>query len=179
MTQKINDEQMALITRIVKIHAPCYTVSGYEVEDIEQEGFIICFKAFAKWDGVRPLENFLVTCLSNRLKTFVRDKNRLQGGFARVSQLIQNPIDIEHVDWDTERSLITEDVVSSSVEYRDLLDAIDQYLPISLRKDYLLMQAGVKINRGRKKKIREYIAILFKELQGDTEELDELEDEYE
>jgi DNA-directed RNA polymerase specialized sigma24 family protein len=165
----IDEETMKLIQRVIDIHAPCYNVSGYELEDIKQEAFIICMGIIKKWDGIRPLENFLVISLSHRLKTFVRDKGKLQGGFADINQKIQSPIDIDNVDWDTERALISEDNVAADVDYRDLVRAIDQYLPISLRKDYLQMRAGVKINRSRQEKIRHYITLLLEELRGENE----------
>lgn len=169
MTRELGEETLEIITRMVNIHAPCYRVAGYELEDIKQEAYIICLGIYSKWDGVRPLENYLSISLSNKLKTLVRDKLKLQGSYADANQKIMSPIDLDLVDWNLEGALIGADNVSEDIEYRDLVKAIDQYLPVQLRRDYLQMMAGVPINRGRQNKIREYISLLLEELKGENQ----------
>lgn len=158
MSREITPEMMGVMERVIAIHAPCYEVAGYEVDDIKQEAFILCMNIIEKWDGIRPLENFLVVSLSRKLKSFVRDKRKLQGNYADINERIMRPIDIDSVDWDSERCLIEPDNVGASIEYGDLLRGIDGCLPVGLRGDYLRMRAGVEIGRGRQKKIREYIS---------------------
>ena len=161
---EMSEEVLATIMKVVSLQAGKYKILGYEREDIEQEGFIICASALPAWDGDRPLENFLAVHLSYRLKSLVRDKLKLQGRFAEVTKKVLTAVDIDSVNWDTERSLTSKDDVCSAVELRDIEATIDKYLPISLRKDYLKMKAGIKINRGRVKKIREFIEALLEEL---------------
>ena len=69
------DEQdvLDIIETICNRISPKYTFYGYTVDDIKQESFIICVEALNRYDGIRPLENFLSVNLSNRLKTFMRD----------------------------------------------------------------------------------------------------------
>lgn len=51
-----------------------YAISYFTEDDIFQESFIMAMEAYPRWDGVRPLENFITTHLSRRLKNFQRDK---------------------------------------------------------------------------------------------------------
>jgi len=169
---EITPEMMETINKVIAIQAPCYKVVGFDLDDIKQESFIICMKILEKWDGVRPLENYLSFSLSNKLKTLVRDKHKLQGGFADINYKIMSALDIDNIDWDNESSLISDDTTQQDMEYKDLIGKIDEYLPISLRRDYLLMKDGVHINRGRQKKIREYITMLIKELNGNGDDED-------
>ncbi len=163
---EITPEILSIILKVISIQAGRYKVIGYEREDIEQEAYIICAEALSKWDQIRPLENFLARHLSFRLKSLVRDKHKLQGKFADVTRKVMKAVDINSVNWDTESALIARDDVTEDVELRDILSKIDQYLPISLRRDYLQMKAGVKINRGRANKIRDFITALLEELDG-------------
>lgn len=156
--------------RIINIHAPCYKVMGYDLEDIKQEAFIIALKIYEKWDGERPFEHFLSFSLSNRLKTFVRDKHKLQGPYSDSNMRVLSPIGIDTVDWDTEKALIEIDMVSEETEYNDLISKIDEYLPVTLRRDYLQMKDGVKISKKRREEIRFFISNLIKELKGDNDE---------
>jgi DNA-directed RNA polymerase specialized sigma24 family protein len=51
----------ATIMKIAKRLAPKYVFSGYDVEDIEQEAFLIGIAGLDKYDTSRPLENFMYT----------------------------------------------------------------------------------------------------------------------
>ena len=69
------EEVISVIQRVCERSAPRYTFYGYEVKDIIQEANIICIEALERYDEKRPLENFLASNLSNRLKNFVRDNH--------------------------------------------------------------------------------------------------------
>lgn len=164
MANNITEEILSIILRVVDIQAGKYKIIGCDIDDIKQEAFIICMEALPRWDNERPLENFLAVNLSNRLKSLVRDKYKLQGRFADITKRVLGAVDIDSVNWDMEKSLTSTDDVYENVELRDIEATIDRYLPISLRKDYLRMKAGIKIHRGRAKKIRDFIQALIKEL---------------
>ena len=53
----------------------CYKFKfGYHTaDDMKQEARVFAWQGLEKYDGERPLENFLSVHLSNRLKNFVRD----------------------------------------------------------------------------------------------------------
>ena len=65
------EETLEKINLVVDRIAPKYSFSGYDVNDIKQEAFIICLDALNRYDQKRPLENFLAVNLSNRLKTLL------------------------------------------------------------------------------------------------------------
>lgn len=69
------DEVLDKIELVINRIAPKYTFHGYDLNDIKQEAFIICYEALERYDQKRPLENFLSVNLSNRLKNFIRDNN--------------------------------------------------------------------------------------------------------
>lgn len=165
----VTDDQLVIINKVIENQIGHYRVYGYDREDLKQEAFIICAEAISKWDKERPLENFLSVHLSFRLKTLIRDLYKTQGRFAETTKLMMTAISLDSVDWDTEQSLISEDRVSEQTELLDIIKKIDEYLPISLRRDYLKMKAGVKVNRGRVKKLKNFILSLLSELSGDLD----------
>src|SRR5210317_2085879 len=72
--QQPTKQQLETIMKVVNRIAPKYTFGYYDVDDIKQEAYIICFEALEKYDPSRPFENFISKHLSNRLKTLIRDK---------------------------------------------------------------------------------------------------------
>ena len=63
-----------VIEKVINRTCSKYTFGYYELDDIKQEAFIIAINALEKYDGVRPLENFLQVDLGNKLKNLKRDK---------------------------------------------------------------------------------------------------------
>ena len=83
------EETVEIIQRVVDRTAPKYTFYGYTVADMKQEAFIICMDALPRYDGERPLENFLAVHLSNRMKNFVRDNHFTQNDDPTRINIIQ------------------------------------------------------------------------------------------
>ena len=83
------DHAVEVITKVAKRLAPKYVFAGYDVEDIEQEAFLIGVAGLAKYDPSRPLENFMYTHINNRLKTFKRD-NFYRMDYGSSAQKIQD-----------------------------------------------------------------------------------------
>ncbi len=150
------------------MQASCYRIPGYEVEDMEQEAFMICADALERWDKVRPLENFLAFNLSRRMKTLVRDKLKLQSDHSRINRMLMTAADISLINTENEPSLIENDILED-IYAKDLLSKIDEYLPISLRADYLKIKAGIKVGAGRAKLVKEFLSVLLGELGGENE----------
>ena len=163
------------IQRVIKIHAPKYKIPGYEVEDIEQDAFILSLDALKIWDEkVGPFENFLTVFLSTRLISFTRLKLKLNSQSESVQKALLSASDIYSLDWDQQQSLVDKDSVIDNVEIEDIVRRVDEYLPVSLRKDFLKMRAGVTINRGRQKKIVAFVHSLLDSLSGkDRDEEDD------
>ncbi len=168
---EITKEVLETIQRVVALHSPRYRIPGYQPEDVEQEAYIMCLEAIKVWDEVKgPLENFLNKHLFFKLKTFVRDKTLADSIFKDRKKGIMCPLDISLLNADEENALIAKDDVLETVQNDEILRKIDEYLPVALRRDYLKMKAGIKVNKGRAKKIRLFILSLLKELVGDIED---------
>lgn len=167
---EINAEILETMQRIISLHASKYKIPGYDTEDIAQEAFIMALECFKAWKpSIGPFENFLSKHLYFRLRTFVRDKTLNDSIFKENKKQLLSPLDISLVNIENESALIDPDNVIENVEREEILKKIDNYLPVSLRKDYLRMKDGVKINRGRATKIKQFIYTLLQELTGEDE----------
>ena len=147
-----------VITKIARRLAPKYVFSGYEVEDIEQEAFLIGVMGLEKYDPSRPLENFMYTHINNRLKTFKRD-NYYRMDYGTSAQKIQDRKKnlIEPVSIDNIYSICASDHTSDDAHLSEMLDLIDRKLPNHPRSDYLKLQANAPLPKGRKANIVEVI----------------------
>ena len=145
------DEAIAVIMRIAKRLAPKYVFATYAVEDIEQEAFLIGIAGLEKYDPTRPLENFMYTHISNRLKTFKRD-NYFRLDYGTAAQKIQDQKKrlLEPMDIDALYNICTTDQTVSHAQANETLYLIDRKLPSHLRRDYLKLQSNASLPKGRK-----------------------------
>ena len=109
--------------------------SFLEEEDIAQEAYLIAMKVIVKWDGVRSLENFLMTALSRRLISLSRAYYRNEA--KRLVTDTVGPIDLPIVPPD-------------GVEAIDLVDYVLDNLPVGMRTDYVRWANGVTIPSSRR-----------------------------
>lgn len=141
MTEReVIDKINIVINRI----APKYTFSGYEVDDIKQEAFMICMDALTRYDTNRPLENFLSVHLSNRLKNFVRDNYFTSSDQDKKKVLA--PKQLSNDDNVTDRE-VDQDI---AIDNKDIRVIIDKFLPFDYRSDYLKFINDVSIPKKRK-----------------------------
>lgn len=147
--QQVIDQINVVVNRI----APKYTFSGYDVDDIKQEAFIICMDALDRYDNKRPLENFLSVHLSNRLKNFIRDNYYTKD--EEEKKRVLKP-----------KSLSSEDFIPLShygMDQDDNIDAkqiqtiLDKHLPASYRADYLKIINDVYVPKKRREEVIEVI----------------------
>lgn len=152
---------LKIIETICNRISPKYTFYGYTIDDIKQESFIICVEALNRYDGIRPLENFLSVNLSNRLKTFMRDNYFIGTSNEDRKKLVQ-PAQLDH-----ENSLI--DSFSLNSEYAremntdDMVDAIDKNIPSNMRMDYLKILNDIYIPKPRKEEVLETVTNILRE----------------
>lgn len=147
---------MKSIETVVNRIAPKYTFSGYEVDDIKQESFLICIDALERYDENRPLENFLSVHLSNRLKNFVRDNYYVSSTDEDKKKVL------------TPKSINNDDIIKiyeeiDSLEVEELNKLVDKYLPSQYRSDYLKMLNNVYVNKIRREEILQNILNILKE----------------
>lgn len=150
---KTKDEVVNLIMDICSKFKHKYTIDIHEKDDIEQEAFLICLEALERYDGIRPLENFLAFNLKNRLLNFVRKTKT--NTLPTVS--MPDTLDIEE-----------EDRVRLIVQVDTLMD---QNLDPETRQDWLRLKDGVKVSTVRTKQLKNRI------LQLNRESLKEKDDE--
>jgi DNA-directed RNA polymerase specialized sigma24 family protein len=145
------DKAIKVIISVSKRLAPRYVFPGYDVEDIEQEAFIIGVTGLEKYDTSRPLENFIYTHINNRLKTFKRD-NYYRLDYGSDAQKIQDrkksllePVSVENI-----QIICSGENVSNNAQLKELLEIIDEKLPAHLRRDYLKLRANSFLPKNRK-----------------------------
>lgn len=152
MTKK---EVTEIIRKVCERSAPKYTFYGYDSKDMIQEANIICIEALERYDEERPLENFLASNLSNRMKNFVRDKHFVScsdENRAKVYQPAQldNDNGIQH--WiDVRLNWLDQ------IDRDQIFSVVDKDLPAAMRLDYLKMQNDVYIAKSRREEIVEKI----------------------
>ncbi len=156
------EETMRVMEKVINKTAAKYTFYGYSVDDIKQESYIICIEALERYDGVRPLENFLSVNLSNRLKNFVRDNYFLSNTDPDRVKVIQ-PAQLDY-----EEKLVDEhekySVNDEEVDNSYLLSNIDRLLPASMRLDYLKILDNVYVNKTRKDEVNDKILEIMQEI---------------
>ncbi len=159
MTQ---EQTIEVMEKVINKTAAKYTFHGYTIEDIRQESYILCIEALQRYDEKRPLENFLSSNLSNRLKNFVRDNYFLSTTDSERVKVIQ-PAQLDYeeklLDHSEKYTARDEDVDSSY-----LLENIDRLLPASMRMDYLKIMDGVYVNKNRKTEINDKILEIMQEI---------------
>jgi len=118
-------------------------------EDIEQEAFIIGMDALERYDGVRPLENFLSVHIKNRLKNFKRDNYYRQdkGTAEKIQEGKKKLLDAGSIE---NFSFMLIKQFSDSVAYKELINYIDENLPANFRGDYLRFQNDQNLTKTKK-----------------------------
>ena len=139
------------IMKIAKRLAPKYVFTGYDVDDIEQEAFLIGVAGLEKYDPSRPLENFMYTHINNRLKTFKRN-NYYRMDYGSSAQKLQDRKRnlLEPMCLDNIYNICAQDHIVSDAHLNEILDLIDRKLPAHLRTDYLKLQSNSSLPKSRK-----------------------------
>lgn len=162
-------EVVNTILKISKKLAHRYTFTSYEVEDIEQEAFLIGIAGLDKYDQDRPLENFMYVHINNRLKTFKRDNYyRLEHGAAEKIQKTKKDI-LEPLDIHELYHVATGDTISEDAQLSEILQKIDDNLPSNMRSDYLKLKNNATLSKSRKAKVMSFIESILEE-DGDVQE---------
>ncbi len=150
-------EVTATITRVAKKLAPKFVFASYEVDDIEQEAFLMGVEALERYDSNKPLENFMYAHINNRLKNFKRDNYyRFDYGNAQKIQDRKKSI-LEPMDIAALYSVSTDDETVSNAHITEMIELIDRKLPSELRGDYLRLQTNAPLPKGRKAMIVDVI----------------------
>lgn len=163
---------LATVETVVGRIAKRYTFGVYDEDDLRSESFLICCEALLRYDGVRPLENFLSANLANRLRNFIRDHhfrisesqsdeaNRL----ASRRKAILEPLLIDCVS-DEEAGLTARE---EDVETASLLAEFSARLPRELRLALSRLRDGVPITAAKRRALREALQSFLDEVPNDS-----------
>jgi DNA-directed RNA polymerase specialized sigma24 family protein len=165
------EEVIETIQKVAKRVSYNFRFAFYDVEDIEQEAFIIGMEALDRYDETRPLENFLFVHIKNRLKNFKRDNyiryepekpwNKDVRKIAKKS--LMEPINLDNVMDYTNNNMSQPDDFIDAIQKKEYLEFIDRNLDMSYRGDYLRMLHGVHVPKPRRDEIIETIRDLLRE----------------
>lgn len=148
----MNDEQFQIIQAVAKKIAPRYVFGSYEKEDIEQEAIIMGLDGLKRYDGIRPLENFLYTHINNRLKNFKRD-NYFRVTTGNAEKVQQAKKDLFGASAAIDPVTYIEEDISETLDNKESIEKINEKLPAKYRADYLKMTSGAKVPKKRKAEI--------------------------
>ena len=149
------DEVLEKIELVINRIAPKYTFHGYDINDIKQESFIICYEALSRYDQKRPLENFLSVNLSNRLKNFIRDNN-----FTKSSEDKRKVLSPKQLMFD---NLVCDESEHNDVDTDELFKIIDKRLPAKMREDYLKILNNIYTPKKRRLDVLETVRTILEE----------------
>ncbi len=180
----MNEKTLKIIRRVCHRLAEKFTFGFYDVEDIEQEAFIMALAALPRYNSeISSLETFLHVDVCNKLKTFKRDhfqrtdftcsycgrKDPLCEHCQRrewrhaVKKHLMEPIDIDHVNGDAEQNMYMNTDFIANMELEEITALINQNLDISLREDYLKMLEGVSIPKIKRQAIEAAILAVLED----------------
>jgi len=168
------------VDKIAKRYSKKFKFGIFAAEDIYQEIFIMAMDALQRYDGISPLENFLVTHIKNRLILLKRDnyarasdacnqcpqfnteceKCQRRRQTYNVKKSLSNPVDISVVNADNESSMRSGLTGIEDIECREIIEIINKQLPVKYREDYLKMRDGVYVS----KPVREEIESIIKKI---------------
>jgi DNA-directed RNA polymerase specialized sigma24 family protein len=144
------EEIISTIQGISARLAPKYVFPGYDIEDIEQEAFLLGLEAVDKYDEDYKLSSFLFSHINNRLKTLKRNEYyRMEQGSAKqiqdIKRKINSPEGFSDEFFQTP-SLHDE----GDLYYQDLMNKINEELPAENRSDFIRLTHGEKIPQTRR-----------------------------
>ena len=159
---------------------------GYhDIEDMKQQAAIFALEGLKKYDHSRPLENFLWTHVRNRLFNFKRDNYQrpdkpcltcpLYKPNNEVSDCAQfrdklncHAYKIWYKRNDSKKNIMqpthmgehnpsSNEIMFKNIANEELLNQIEDKLPVRYRDIYLKLQHGAKVCKNDKLKLQNYI----------------------
>lgn len=103
----------------------------------------MCEEIISKWDGIRPLENFLASSLKKRIYSLRRDTYFRKGTESGLKK--RAVIDLQQED-----DLLYEIEAENQVCYNDEVEFILDHLPVNMRADFYRLANGVSLSPTRK-----------------------------
>lgn len=188
-------EVVTIINKIVYKLAYKFKFGYHDINDMKQQGRLLALEALEsnKYDGKRPLENFLWTHVHNRLFNYKRDNferpdtpcdacdNNINGECVKYTSkdycliyekwLNRNlakrnlmiPLGLFGIDDEHESTMRCGDDIVDKLIYNEFVDLVEGKLPVVFRKDWILCKAGVHIPKNKRIKLQEIIFKILEE----------------
>jgi len=174
-TNLSEEEVVATIDKIAKRLAGRFKFGYHEIQDIEQQARLLAWEGMAKYDGIRPLENYLWVHVRNRLFNFKRDnffrpygpcekcklysKNKcVEYDDKEKCELYQQwkaknitkinliyPIEFSCVDDQNENNMSDDILTENCVSNNELQSVLNRYMPVEYRHYYLRLIYGYHV----------------------------------
>ena len=177
---------MAIINKVAKRLAGRFKFGYHELQDIEQQARLIALEGLDKYDGVRPLENFLWVHVRNRLCTFKRDNFLRPDGPCKKCSSYNNiclqyddmskcdiyrkwhdrnvaklnvihPIEFSCVDDYNEQNMSGAVLTEDQVVNNELEIILNRHIPIEHRHNYLRLKYGYRVLLKEKEEVLELV----------------------
>jgi len=185
-------EVMDVINNIANRLASKFKFGYHEMDDMKQQARLFAWEGIEKWDGIRPLENFLWTHVRNRLYNYKRNNysrpekpclscplfvNKECSKFddERDCDLIKGWTDRN----DSKRNLmssystiyesLSRSHQSDLFDDKELLELVDDNMPIEYREDWIRLTHSLKLPKVRQTALVEVIQGIFEENNIDPE----------
>lgn len=182
-------EVLDIINRISSRLANKFKFGYHDTSDMKQQASLYAWQGLEKYDGIRPLENFLWIHVRNRLYNFKRnnyarpDKPCLNCPLSAYIDgkctAFSNEMDCEfyskwfernevkkslmstkeHADLTPNESLPIEDQVLSQEIYR----LVDNNIPAHMREDWLRFTHKLKLSKNKRDKLLETITQILED----------------
>lgn len=157
-------DQMQIVERVVNRVYHKYIFGFYEPEDIKQEAFIFAIEAMDRYDGERPLENFLTVHVANRLKNFKRNNyyrlgvtqdNAKRYNSNESKKKLMEPAELFDFDYAENEDLF------EKMHNKDIMAKLMDAMPPIIKSDFQRLANGVKITKTRKANVFSFVKELL------------------
>jgi hypothetical protein len=150
----IPEEHLKKIEELAELFGPKYRFGAYTPKDMIQEAICIGIEGYKRWDQERPFVNFISKHMSNRLKSFKRDNYYRPEGGSTKNQEAKKRL-AEGASGDPVMGSYQENF-TTTIANNDILESLDLLIPLDLRRIYLRMLDGAKVNYNHKNKVLEF-----------------------
>lgn len=189
-SDKVSDEQfLETLDIITKKLVYKFKFGYHDIEDMKQQAAIFAIEGLKKYDHSRPLENFLWTHVRNRLFNYKRDhyqrpdkpcltcplyqpnnsisdcgefNDKLNCASYKTwfhrnnsKKSIMQPVYIEDKDPENKKDFV------NHLSNQELIEKIEQTLPIKYRETFLKIKYGNKVSKNDKVKLQNYLKKRF------------------
>jgi DNA-directed RNA polymerase specialized sigma24 family protein len=160
----LNQEHLLIIQSVAARLAPKYTFGYLDNEDLIQEAIIMGLEGYPRWDQTRPLENFISSHISNRLKNYRRDnyyRCNLQGSSKsrQANNLTKRKL-MEPVEIMPHFSFCQFD---EAIDNLDEIEFVMSQLPQLLRNDLKRLLNGASLQQSRKQAVYDAVKEILNE----------------